>query len=127
MTRYQEYPSNDNGEGLRIGVVVARFNQDICDGLLSGAINGESALTIRADKLAVDSRYAKIMQVMHASAQQRPRRRLRLRGQVSQQRDVVHDVRVQSGVVTPSSERRYSRSRKPRMISARRRGWFSGA
>ena len=26
----------------------------------------------------------------------------------------VHDVRVQSGVVTPSSERRYSRSRKPR-------------
>ena len=27
----------------------------------------------------------------------------------------VHDVRVQSGVVTPSSERRYSRSRKPRV------------
>src|SRR2546427_544295 len=31
--------------------------------VLSGAINGEAALTIRADKLAVDSRYAKIMQV----------------------------------------------------------------
>jgi heavy metal translocating P-type ATPase len=44
-------------------------------GVLSGAINGDSALSIRADKLAVDSRYAKIMQVMRASQQQRPRLR----------------------------------------------------
>ncbi len=43
--------------------------------VLSGAINGETALTIRAGKLAVDSRYAKIMQVMRASEQQRPRLR----------------------------------------------------
>ena len=43
--------------------------------VLSGAINGESALTIRADKLAVDSRYAKIMQVMRDSEQRRPRLR----------------------------------------------------
>jgi heavy metal translocating P-type ATPase len=43
--------------------------------VLSGAINGESALTIRADRRAVDSRYAKIMQVMRASEQQRPRLR----------------------------------------------------
>jgi heavy metal translocating P-type ATPase len=43
--------------------------------VLSGAINGEMALTIRADKLAVDSRYAKIMQVMRASEQRRPRLR----------------------------------------------------
>ncbi len=43
--------------------------------VLSGAINGESALTVRADKLAVDSRYAKIMQVMRASEQSRPRLR----------------------------------------------------
>jgi heavy metal translocating P-type ATPase len=41
--------------------------------VLSGAINGESALTIRADKLAVDSRYAQIMKVMQSSQQQRPR------------------------------------------------------
>ena len=40
--------------------------------VLSGAINGETALTIRADRLAVDSRYAKIMQVMRASEQRRP-------------------------------------------------------
>jgi len=44
-------------------------------GVLSGAINGESALTIRAEKLAVDSRYAKIMQVMRESEQRRPRLR----------------------------------------------------
>jgi heavy metal translocating P-type ATPase len=43
--------------------------------VLSGSINGDSALTIRADKLAADSRYAKIMQVMRASEQQRPRLR----------------------------------------------------
>ncbi|HXV14809.1 MAG TPA: heavy metal translocating P-type ATPase [Candidatus Krumholzibacteria bacterium] len=44
-------------------------------GVLSGAINGESALTIRADKRAVDSRYAKIMQVMRESEQRRPKLR----------------------------------------------------
>lgn len=43
--------------------------------VLSGAINGDTALTFRADKLAVDSRYARIMQVMRASEQRRPRLR----------------------------------------------------
>jgi len=43
--------------------------------VLSGALNGETALTLRADKLAVDSRYAKIMEVMRASEQRRPRLR----------------------------------------------------
>jgi heavy metal translocating P-type ATPase len=43
--------------------------------VLSGAINGEGALTVRADKLPVDSRYAKIVEVMRASEQQRPRLR----------------------------------------------------
>jgi heavy metal translocating P-type ATPase len=41
--------------------------------VLSGAINGDSALTIQADKRAVDSRYAKIMDVMRASDEHRPR------------------------------------------------------
>jgi heavy metal translocating P-type ATPase len=40
--------------------------------VLSGAINGETALTIVASKLPVDSRYARIMQVMEASEQNRP-------------------------------------------------------
>ncbi|MEX2306185.1 MAG: heavy metal translocating P-type ATPase [Pirellulales bacterium] len=43
--------------------------------VLSGAINGEGALTIRATKLPIDSRYAKIVQVMRKSEQQRPRLR----------------------------------------------------
>lgn len=41
--------------------------------VLSGSINGDSALEIEASRLAVDSRYAKIMQVMRSSEQQRPR------------------------------------------------------
>ncbi len=40
--------------------------------VLSGAINGEMALVIRADALARDSRYAKIMKVMQASEEKRP-------------------------------------------------------
>jgi heavy metal translocating P-type ATPase len=43
--------------------------------VLSGAINGESALVIRADKRSIDSRYAKIMEVMAASEQHKPRMR----------------------------------------------------
>ena len=43
--------------------------------VLSGAINGDGALTIRAEKTAVDSRYAKIMEVMRDSEQKRPQLR----------------------------------------------------
>ncbi|MFN7140627.1 MAG: heavy metal translocating P-type ATPase [Limisphaerales bacterium] len=41
--------------------------------VLSGAVNGESALTIRATRLPVDSRYAKIMEVMRESQTNRPK------------------------------------------------------
>ena len=40
--------------------------------VISGAVNGESALTIRTTKRAADSRYAKIMEVMRESEQTRP-------------------------------------------------------
>lgn len=40
--------------------------------VLSGAVNGDGVLTIRADKRAVDSRYARIMEVMRESEQRRP-------------------------------------------------------
>ena len=40
--------------------------------VLSGAINGDMALTIEAKALAVDSRYAKIMEVMEQSQDKRP-------------------------------------------------------
>jgi heavy metal translocating P-type ATPase len=41
--------------------------------VISGAINGQVALYIRAEKLAVDSRYAGIMRVMQEAEQRRPR------------------------------------------------------
>lgn len=43
--------------------------------VISGSVNGESALAIRATKKAVDSRYAKIMEVMRASESNRPQLR----------------------------------------------------
>jgi heavy metal translocating P-type ATPase len=43
--------------------------------VISGAINGASALTIKALRRVEDSRYAKIMQVMQDSAQRRPKMR----------------------------------------------------
>ena len=43
--------------------------------VISGAINGESALTIRTTRRAADSRYAKIMDVMRESEAKRPRLR----------------------------------------------------
>lgn len=41
--------------------------------VISGALNEDSALTIIADKLAVDSRYARIMAVMQTAEQHPPR------------------------------------------------------
>lgn len=43
--------------------------------VLSGAVNGDSVLVVRATQRAVDSRYTKIMEVMRASEQRRPRLR----------------------------------------------------
>jgi heavy metal translocating P-type ATPase len=40
--------------------------------VISGALNEDAALTIRADKLAVDSRYARIMQVMRKAEESPP-------------------------------------------------------
>ena len=40
--------------------------------IFSGAVNGDQALTVRATRLAIDSRYAKIMNVMRDSEQRRP-------------------------------------------------------
>jgi heavy metal translocating P-type ATPase len=43
--------------------------------VISGAVNGDTALTIVVSRLPVDSRYARVMQVMRASEQNRPRLR----------------------------------------------------
>jgi heavy metal translocating P-type ATPase len=41
--------------------------------VISGALNGDTALTVSATKLAVDSRYSNIMKVMLSAQQHRPR------------------------------------------------------
>jgi heavy metal translocating P-type ATPase len=43
--------------------------------VISGAVNGETALTMRAERLPSNSRYARIMAVMRETEQQRPRLR----------------------------------------------------
>ena len=43
--------------------------------VISGAINGHALLAIRAEKLADDSRYARIMKVKHETEEQRPQLR----------------------------------------------------
>jgi heavy metal translocating P-type ATPase len=43
--------------------------------VLSGAVNGENALTIRAKRRAQDSRYSEIMEVMRRTEESRPRLR----------------------------------------------------
>ena len=43
MARYDkifEFESNLSGKGLRIGIVMSRFNLDVCDGLLSACTAG---------------------------------------------------------------------------------------
>lgn len=52
-----------------------RLQKTVGTTVISGAINGESALTIRATQRPEDSRYAKIMEVMRESEQTRPRLR----------------------------------------------------
>ena len=85
-------------------------------GVLSGAVNGEFALTIRAEKLARDSRYAKIMQVMQESAQRRPRLR-RLGDQLSTQTDfaklVDYIVQASKEMSTALDELRGKKAKRP--------------
>lgn len=52
-----------------------RVSKSVGSEVLSGAINGEAALSIEAIRLPVDSRYARIMLVMQQSQQHRPRLR----------------------------------------------------
>jgi heavy metal translocating P-type ATPase len=52
-----------------------QISKTIGSNVLSGSINGESVLTIRAEKLPQDSRYAEIVEVMKDAQQQRPKLR----------------------------------------------------
>jgi len=48
------------------------LSKSVGSSVLSGAMNGDSALTIRATKPAVDSRYAQIMRVVQETEQNQP-------------------------------------------------------
>ncbi len=52
-----------------------QLSKVIGSAVLSGAINGENLLVIKAEKLAIDSRYSKIMQVMQDAENKRPKLR----------------------------------------------------
>jgi heavy metal translocating P-type ATPase len=56
------------GEPYRIAKAPGAF-------VLSGAINGEAALEVHADRIAADSRYSKIMAVLETSEERRPQMR----------------------------------------------------
>lgn len=51
------------------------ISKSVGSDVISGSINGEAALSIRATRLPIDSRYSRIMRVMQESQQQRPRLR----------------------------------------------------
>lgn len=52
-----------------------KISKTIGSKVISGAINGDGLLTVRAEKSPQDSRYAKIVEVLKAAQQQRPQLR----------------------------------------------------
>ena len=56
MSRYEnihEYDIDLNGKGLRIGVVMSRFNQDVCEGLLSACTAELLTLGVAPDLIRI--------------------------------------------------------------------------
>lgn len=56
MPRYeniQEYDIDLHGKGLRVGVVMSRFNQDVCEGLLSACTNELLELGVAPDMIRI--------------------------------------------------------------------------
>ena len=48
-----EYRSDLNGAGLRVGIVVGRFNQDVGDGLLSACVAELGKLGVKNDDIRI--------------------------------------------------------------------------
>ncbi|NMG67875.1 6,7-dimethyl-8-ribityllumazine synthase [Azoarcus indigens] len=56
MPRYEniaEFEPELSGKGLRIGIVMSRFNQDVCEGLLSACTNELLALGVSAELIRI--------------------------------------------------------------------------
>ena len=48
-----EYPSELKGEGLRVGIVMSRFNQDICEALLEACVAELRRLGVRDEDVEI--------------------------------------------------------------------------
>ena len=56
MSRFDnvfEYDSNLNGAGLKVGVVMCRFNLPVCEGLLSSCVNELKRLGVADEDMAI--------------------------------------------------------------------------
>lgn len=56
MTRYNnisEFNVDLDGSGLRVGIVMSRFNQDVCEGLLSACTAELLRLNVTADRVCI--------------------------------------------------------------------------
>ncbi|NMG46183.1 6,7-dimethyl-8-ribityllumazine synthase [Aromatoleum toluvorans] len=56
MARYDNIPEFEpdlNGQGLRIGIVMSRFNQDVCEGLLSACTAELLRLNVAPDLIRI--------------------------------------------------------------------------
>ncbi len=73
--------------------------------VLSGAVNGVHALTIEATRVARDSRYARIVEVLHASEENRPKIRRMADRLGSWYTPVAVGFAVLSGIVSQQPER----------------------
>ena len=56
MSRFDnifEYDNSLNGTGLRVGVVMSRFNLPVCEGLLSACVHELKRLVVADDDMAI--------------------------------------------------------------------------
>ncbi|MEY2632187.1 MAG: hypothetical protein RIR00_841 [Pseudomonadota bacterium] len=49
----EEYPIDLDGSGLKIGIVMSRFNQDVCEGLLSACVAELQRLGVAEADMAI--------------------------------------------------------------------------
>lgn len=56
MARYDnilEIEPNQDGRGLRIGIAMSRFNQDVCEGLLSAAVAALTKAGVKEEDMVI--------------------------------------------------------------------------
>ncbi len=48
-----EFETDLNGRGLRVGIVMSRFNQDVCEGLLSACVDELQRLEVSSELIRI--------------------------------------------------------------------------